>query len=361
VLAAAAVLASGYLADQPGDARLVANRSPAPVAPSPVVPSPGGGPASVSGAEPAAFALPCAASWGQAGVLAAVFSTPAAPAGVNVCGAGSLRPAPAPASCTKVVAANALQPALDAANPGDRICAQGVSQQRLTISRSGTPAAPVQVIGVGQTAVKGITIKANDVVVAGFNSAFAVAPGIELSGNDITLLNNTVSSPRGGDGDGIRFFGNNINILHNTVRDIRNLGGAHADCMQTFATNTPTSQRVLIAANRCEQIDNQCLIAEGPHSSAGDGSGQGQSSDITFTNNYCDTNASQALMIDDVQNVVVTFNSVTGGNEKAFAFANKSTGAKVSSNVVARGIGYAVGMDSSSQQGYQGPPVGGKP
>jgi len=312
-------------------------------------------------AGPAAPTVSCAQSWGQVGALAATFTTPTVPSGVDACGAGTLRPAPAPTDCTLIVAANALQAAADAADPGDRICAQGVSNQRLTVRRSGTATAPIQVIGVGQASVKGITVQASHVLVAGFNAVLAVAPGIEVTGDDITLLNNTVTSPRGGDGDGIRFFGDNLNILHNTIRDVRNLGGAHADCMQTFATTTPASQHVLISSNRCERIDSQCLIAEGPHSSAGDGSGTGQSSDITFTNNYCDSEATQALMIDDVQNVVVTGNSIVGGSEQAFAFANKSTGAVVSGNLVAKSIGYLVGMDGSSEQGYQGPSIGGKP
>jgi len=36
-----------------------------------------------------------------------------------------------------------------------------------------------------------------------------------------------------GNGDGIRFFGTNLKILHNTVSDVKNLNGAHADCLQT--------------------------------------------------------------------------------------------------------------------------------
>ena len=314
-----------------------------------------------AGAPAAIPAVSCAQSWGQAGALAAAYSTPMVPRGVDACGAGTLRPSPTPSGCTRVVAADGLQAVVDAANPGDRICAQGTTSQRLTVRRSGTAGAPIQIIGVGQTSVRGVTVAASHVVVAGLNAALPVAPGIEITGDNITLLNNTVTSPRGGDGDGIRFFGTNLNILHNTVRDVRNLGGAHADCMQTFATSTPASLHVLIASNRCEKIDNQCLIAEGPHSSAGDGSGKGQSSNIEFVNNYCDTDASQALMIDDVQNMAVAGNDIASGNQKAFAFANNSTGAAVGANLVAKNIGYQVGMDSSSKSGYQGPPVGGKP
>jgi len=39
-------------------------------------------------------------------------------------------------------------------------------------------------------------------------------------------------------------------------------------------------------------------------------------------------------MIDDVQNVSITSNNIIGGNEKAFAFDNKSTGAKVRGNIL---------------------------
>jgi hypothetical protein len=173
-----------------------------------------------------------------------------------------------------------------------------------------------------------------------------------------------VDHPTGGDADGLRFFGTNIKILHNTISNINPDGGsAHADCMQTFATgsDSPPSQHVLIDGNRCDKIDNQCLIAEGPHSSAGDGSGNGVSSDFTFSNNYCDAGAAQATEIDDVQGVKVLRNDIVGKPAKAFSFQNKSTGAVVSANKIASGIGYQVGMDSSSKADYQGPKVGGGP
>jgi hypothetical protein len=144
---------------------------------------------------------------------------------------------------------------------------------------------------------------------------------------------------------------------------VRNLGGAHADCMQTYATgaDSPASQHVRIDSNLCQGIDNQCLIAEGPNSSAGDGSGQGESSDITFTHNVCDAHASQAVWVDDVQNVVVSWNNVIGRNDKAFAFANHATGAQVRGNAVGSSIASAVNIDSSSHDGYSGPASGGQP
>jgi hypothetical protein len=271
------------------------------------------------------------------------------------------------ASCTTQVASSSgLAQALSSAKAGDKICASGASVGggRLTISRGGTTGAPVQVLGTGSTAVKGITVEASNVVVSGFDVIGAKAPGIELIGSNITASNNTVKHPTGGDYDGLRFFGSNIKILNNTITDINPDGsGAHADCMQTFATgsSSPASQNVTISGNRCERIDNQCLIAEGPHSSAGDGSGNGVSSHITFVNNVCEVGASQALEIDDVQHVRVSGNTISGTPDKAFSFQNKSTNAVVTANKIAQGIGYQVGMDSSSKDGYSGPAVGGAP
>jgi hypothetical protein len=270
------------------------------------------------------------------------------------------------ANCTKRVAdGGSLQQAVGSAAPGQKICALGnMGGTRLQVSRSGTANAPIMVIGNGSTPVKGITVEASNVVVAGFSAVNPQAPGIEMRGNNITVRNNTVKHPTGGDYDGLRFFGSNLKILNNTISDVSPDGsGAHADCMQSYATDpgSPASQNVLIDGNKCQRIDNQCLIAEGPNSSAGDGSGQGRSANITFTNNFCDVNAGQALQIDDVQGVKVTGNTITGKPDKAFAFQNNSTGAVVAANKIAAGIGYQVGMDSSSRTGYQGPAVGGAP
>ena len=118
---------------------------------------------------------------------------------------------------------------------------------------------------------------------------------------------------------------------------------------------------MLIDGNRCERIDNQCLIAEGPDSTAGDGAGSGASFDITFSHNRCDVHASQAIEIDDVQRVRVVGNAITGTPEKAFSFQNNATGALVAANTLAHQIRYEVGMDASSRPGYTGPAVGGPP
>ncbi|GAA5156857.1 hypothetical protein GCM10023321_33600 [Pseudonocardia eucalypti] len=280
------------------------------------------------------------------------------------------KPAPAPgsaqptlANCTKKVSDGAaLNAALASASPGQKICAVGnMGGTRLSVKKGGTAAAPIQVVG-DNTTVKGITVDTNNVVLAGFNSVGGEAPGAELTGNNITFRNNKVSKPTGGDYDGMRFFGNNLKILNNTISDINPGGsGAHADCMQTFTSGRPSSLNVTIDGNRCERVDNMCLMAEGPGDVGDGGGGDGTSANWTFSNNYCDTHAGQALMIEAVQNVTVKGNNIVGKVDKAFAFDIGSTGAKVLGNKLAAGIGYEVGMDSSSKKGYQGPAVGGAP
>lgn len=267
------------------------------------------------------------------------------------------------ANCTKRVSdGSSLTQAIASASPGQKICAIGNMASRLEITRSGTANAPITVIGNGSTVVKGITVKASNVVVGGFSAVGAQAPGIEMTGNNITMRNNKVGHTTGGDYDGMRFFGNNLKILDNTISDI-NPGGtdAHADCMQTFQSGTPSSKNVVISGNRCQNIANMCLMAEGPGDLGDGGEGEGESSNWQYINNYCDNRASQALMIEAVQNVTVRNNQIVGKIDKAFAFDVGSTGARVLGNKIGPGIGYVVGMDDTSRKGYQGPAVGGGP
>jgi hypothetical protein len=234
----------------------------------------------------------------------------------------------------------------------------------LAVYSSGTPQAPIEIVGDGSPNFSGITIEANDVAVEGVNSVNAAAPGISILGSDVVVKNDTVISPRGGDGDGIRFWGSNIKILNNTIKDTRNINGAHADCMQTFAADageTPASQHVLIDSNRCEQIDNTCLIVEGPHSSANDGSDAGQTIGIVFSRNYCDNNATESVQVDDAQNMVITDNSIMGHPDHAIALQNQSTAATVGRNKLSPAVNFEVGIDNSSLPGYRGPASGGRP
>ncbi|MBU3864354.1 right-handed parallel beta-helix repeat-containing protein [Streptomyces sp. 4503] len=246
------------------------------------------------------------------------------------------------------------------ARPGDTVCFDGdLSRRRLVITRGGSREHPIIYAGGGD-AVDGITIEADDVIVEGFRSVRPEAPGIELTGHRVTVRNNTVIGPRGGDGDGIRFFGDDLTIAHNTVRGTDNSHGRHADCMQTFAGDTPPSHRVRIEDNRCEQVDNMCLMAEGPND--GEGDGRGTTSDFTIRGNHCETlRASQALMFEDVQNATITGNVFAAPTDHAIGLAYHSTGARVDGNTRHSGIRYEVGIDDSSRAGYRGPEPGGLP
>ncbi|MBB6378329.1 hypothetical protein BKA01_005589 [Pseudonocardia eucalypti] len=272
--------------------------------------------------------------------------------------------APPRADCAKQVSdSDGLSSALNSASAGDVICVTGdLSDSRLKIKKGGSADKPVQVVGDGRTAVKGIDVEADNVVVDGFTADQPKAPGASLKGNNITLTNTTINSPEKGDGDGIRFWGDNIKILHNTVTDTRNERGSHADCMQSFATDSdsPASHNVLIDGNRCTEIDNNCLIVEGPNSSAGDGSGEGETTGITFSNNYCQNKAAQAVLLDDVRHATITGNEVVSKISHAWALQNKSTDAVIKDNR-AGSVHFEVGMDDSSQPGYQGPASGGAP
>ncbi|HEY2206895.1 MAG TPA: right-handed parallel beta-helix repeat-containing protein [Pseudonocardia sp.] len=250
------------------------------------------------------------------------------------------------------------------AQPGDRICLAGdLRDARLSITRSGTADRPIVVLGGGQVTTGGITVEGDNVIVDGVIAEEPQAPGMSLLGTNITVRNSTISGPRGGDGDGIRFWGRNIRITNNTISDTRGTDKRHADCMQTYATDEqhPASQDILIESNRCERIDNICLIAEGPNSEAGDGSGDGRSTNFVFRNNYCDNGAGQALFLDDIGDATVTGNQIVGDVDKAFSFQNNSTGARVAQNQIAPQIRYEVGMDDSSEDGYNGPTPGGAP
>jgi hypothetical protein len=289
------------------------------------------------------------------GVLSALFA--GAPAGaMSAQGVGAhLGAAPA---CTRHVTD---QRSLDAVKPGDVVCLDRVSDgDRLEIDKGGTADKPVTYSGNGEQ-VGGIDIDADYVIVDGYTMDQPSAPGIEVHGNGVTVRNNTVTAPQGGDGDGLRFFGDHLTFAHNTISKTDNSTGAHADCMQTFATDDEdvASRHVMIDGNQCRQIDNMCLMAEGPDSEAGDGSGEGVSEDWTFSNNDCQTlQASQTLMVDDVQHLTVTGNTWEAGPDHAVGLQNKSTDAHVTDNKLDASIGCEVGIDDSSLDSYEGPEPG---
>ncbi|HWL87987.1 MAG TPA: hypothetical protein VNO21_19425, partial [Polyangiaceae bacterium] len=115
-----------------------------------------------------------------------------------------------------------------------------------------------------------------------------------------------------------------------------------------------------IEGNRCEKIDNMCLMAEGPND--GEGDGKGHSDHFTIHDNFCETlEASQTLMLEDIQYATITDNEFAGSPDKAIGLDIGSTYATVSGNKLSSGIGYEVGMDSTSKKGYNGPTPGGGP
>ena len=224
---------------------------------------------------------------------------------------------------------------------------------RLHITAGGTPNHP-RVYSGGGKHVRGIDVDADWVVVEGFTLDRPSAPGVEIRGDHVTLRDTTIAAPQGGDGDGIRFFGDYIAIQHNTISRTSNRGGAHADCMQTFSSDSPPSNHVRIEGNRCEKIDNMCLMAEGPND--GEGDGKGHTTDFLIKDNFCETLvASQTLMFEDVQRATITGNTFAAGPDHAIGLAIHSTGARVEGNRVDPSIPCEVGIDDSSREGYSGP------
>ncbi|MER5546023.1 hypothetical protein AB5L52_42915 [Streptomyces sp. CG4] len=236
--------------------------------------------------------------------------------------------------------------------------ASAAARPRLVVTHGGTTAHPAVYDGHGRSVV-GIMVVASHVIVENYGVTRPKAPGVEITGDDITVRNNTLVSPHGGDGDGMRFFGDDLKIQHNTVPGTSNRYG-HADCMQTFASDTPPSRHVLIEGNRCEHVDNMCVMAEGPND--GEGDGHGHTLDFTICDNYCETlKASQALMFEDVQHLTIAGNTFAAPTDHAMGLAIHSTNAHVHANRTNPHVRYEVGIDASSRPGYRGPNPGGPP
>jgi hypothetical protein len=263
---------------------------------------------------------------------------------------------PPPVVCTVQATTQAQA---NAAKPGDVVCFQpGTQRFRLSITTSGTADKPIIFSGEGLD-MNGVEAKADHIVIQKFKMKGPQAPGIRVSGQDIVVQDNVITSPVNGDGDGMRFFGKDIKILRNTVSGTSNRFG-HADCMQTYSSDSPPSEKVLIEGNRCEKIDNMGLMAEGPND--GEGDGVGHTHHITLRNNFFETlKASQAIMLEDVQFATITNNEFAGAPEKAIGLDIGSTNATVSGNKLGSGIRFEVGMDDSSRTGYSGPEPGGGP
>jgi hypothetical protein len=255
-----------------------------------------------------------------------------------------------------------------AAKAGDTVCFAGNLGSRLEIRGGGTPTAPVVYSGMGTATVPGVTVRADNVVLEGFVSKGAQDNGIYVSGNNITVQDNDISSVNIGsdDVDAMRFFGNNITIQHNFSHDIwanpEKGGSPHTDCMQTYTSDSESaSSNIKIMNNKCASAQfRQCLMAEGPHDDDGDGEGNGigQSANWTVSGNYFECHApAQTVALQDIQNVTFSNNNFQGSGNKAIALQKRASGAVVTNDNV-KGPGYKqlVGIDdASARQGFKGP------
>ncbi|WP_051580365.1 right-handed parallel beta-helix repeat-containing protein [Pseudonocardia acaciae] len=305
-----------------------------------------------------------------AGVLAVALAGCGGGTGANASGGGvpANRPAPAPQNalppggCALIDDPGVAQRALDTARPGDQVClgGPGLVSANLRITRSGAPGQPIRVLSDGAE-VQDLSVHADQVEVAGFtlrdggglslrgaglrahhNNVLNArqsgitcnctdgavesnvvdgtdGTGIWVSGQRITVRGNAVSGSvrrKAADADGVRFFGSELRITQNSVHDISAAGYAeneapHPDCFQTFTSDGPPSYDVLISDNRCERVDEQCLIATGRHGNPGV---PADTRAITFAGNRCDVGGAQAVGLDGYPHVDVRDNTITGPN-----------------------------------------------
>jgi hypothetical protein len=305
-----------------------------------------------------------------------------------------------PSTCTHTVTRGDDVPVvLDAASPGDTLCfsGDGFTDTSLTMTRSGTAAAPITLVSDSAT-VHEVQIKADYVVLAGFtvtggggvllegtgitvrnntvhdtqqggitchpctdstiesNTMRHVATnGIDITGQRITVHSNTISDTvavHGGDADGMRFYGNGHRITDNTIFDISAEGYAsppHPDCFQTLDNSKPPTFDVVISGNTCRNVDAQCLIATGDQD-GNSGAPPGVPS-VIFMGNMCANNGAQAVNVRRWPNVQVLNNIFSGPNlTRAVLLADGSTGATVMGNTTT-GDRPTVQIDASSQPG----------
>lgn len=284
-------------------------------------------------------------------------------------GRGAIRPLPALTGCTATATdSTSAQDALRKAAPGATICITGdLRNWFMRILYSGSVQAPIHVVGDGQTRVGSIEVEAENVIIDGFTVLNGKSPEIQMTGSNITLRNTVARNPTSPGSDNVQMAGNNITISHNTLGDNSgnggnaNRGGTKANCIDVFSDKDQqtSSHNVRIDSNRCENTALNCLRVVGPPSTQL-GSDDRPTSDISFTNNYCQTRGRAAVTVDNVPNMTITGNDVAPVDH-AWGLQNHSTGANISGNTLAPGTRYEVGMDDSSQENYQGPPVGGDP
>lgn len=309
-------------------------------------------------------------------------------------------------SCTYTISTlEDARAGLTAAAPGDMLCfvGPGLADVDLTLTRSGTPDAPISLVSDGRSTVHQTRILADHVIIRGFTMVGggelllsgvgitaqkntirdteragivcspctdsvlesntvtrAATTGIFISGQRITVRENLVSETvpgDDGDADGIRFFGDGHRIISNSVRDILAAGSSQfssaPDCLQTLDTARPPTFGIVIVGNACENVAGNCLTA------AGDESGNSDAPDgtvsITFIGNTCVTNGDQAVSLRSWPDVDVRKNKHFGPSlKRGVLITDGSTGCTVKDNATASGIP-AVEIDDSSRPGFNSP------
>ena len=291
------------------------------------------------------------------------------------------------------------------AQAGTTICVAGDSLRDtdIVLRASGTAGRPISFVAAG-TRVHSVTVTGDNVVVQGFvveggagivlagtglvarrnvvgdatddgiscsrpcsdaeitdNTVVrADGSGIDVEGQRILVRANRISDSRkieATDADGIRFFGNDIVIEDNQITDITDAGyvdgdAPHTDCFQTFDNSGQPTVHVTISRNVCRNVDHQCLIATAEE--AGHDELIGRSRDITFSNNICDVNGSQAVLVRWMPRVRVVSNTLIGPNlDRAAIFLDGSTDAEFLDNTVPPGV-LPYEIDAPSRPGFNG-------
>jgi Right handed beta helix region len=308
----------------------------------------------------------------------------------------------APAACTKTITnRRRLNKTLATARPGSAICLTGTGfgATDVVITRSGTSAAPLRFQG-DNTTVRSVRVMADHVIVEGFNTFGG--DGIDAKGTDITIRNNVVAHAdldgiscadctdsliqsntvdhadgtgirisganitidanvvkdsvriNANDADGVRFFGNGHRITGNLIADIKDDGYTgeppHTDCFQTFDNGKKLATHdVLIRGNTCTNVDHQCLIATAQE--AGLAGQVGRSTHISFVDNTCDVEGSQAVLLEWFPDVEIRRNTFNGSSmTNAIVVRSGSTGAWIADNVVEATVP-GLDVDASSADG----------
>ncbi|MDQ4104506.1 MAG: right-handed parallel beta-helix repeat-containing protein [Actinomycetota bacterium] len=309
---------------------------------------------------------------------------------------------PLPADCAdRITEPEQANAALARARPGSTVClsGDGFTDAELEVTASGMPQQPISVIADGAI-IRSVNVEADYVVIQGLTIADgdgltmagrglvargnviynadenglvcrdcvdtiiesntvqrADGTGIHLTGQRITVQNNTVSESVArtqNDADGIRFFGVGHRLIGNTIKDIKASGyrdeGPHTDCFQTFNSDQGPTYDVIIANNICTNVDVQCLIATIDDRS--NRRAPGGPTTITFERNTCEVNGSQAVLLRNFPDVVVRGNSFSGRGDRAVQLDGASNGVAVIDNTVTGGM-RPFEIDRQSAAGFQ--------